>query len=236
MFLNACLFSSFLYFSHVLKSDCLTPDSAFFWRALIQFIRKKEAEVNELRVNSSMGAVVLHENDEVDDQNPVEQIADLIQPTVYKFTQSAADQQKDVKVFDEECIVEQILIIGGLLDVSEEYGRRRLLSVVHDWITSQQVSANLAPQLLKLYAILEPSVKRRVNKVIEMISELCEPTEPEDPLPAPITTFHSSTILENCVSNKENEPRVNQTAISKKKEINIRLKVSCYCVCVCMCV
>ncbi|CAH8842031.1 unnamed protein product [Trichobilharzia szidati] len=227
--------ATYLTSDHVLKSDCLTPDSAFFWRALIQFTRKKEAEVNELLVNSS---VVHHENEEVDDQNPVEQIAELIQPSVCiyvdfaknivdKFLQSAADQQKDVKVFDEECIVEQILIIGGLLDISEEYGRRRLLSVVHDWITSQQVSANLAPQLLKLYAILEPNVRRRVNNVIEMISELCEPTEPDEPLPAPpVTTSDGATINEDCVSNEENEPRAIQTAISKKKEINIRLKIA----------
>lgn len=62
-----------------------------------------------------------------------------------------------------------------------------------------------------------------------MISELCDPVEPQNSLRSAISVPVESN--ENCCLTKETECTNLQPALSKKKEISIRLKVCYYCKC-----
>ncbi|CAH8645080.1 unnamed protein product [Heterobilharzia americana] len=170
-----------------LKADCLTSEATFFWRALVEFIDKKEK--NACRAKSNL-LVLNEDHDDDEESNVLQLLADLVQPSVTayvdlaksvveKLVQTVLAQEFDEKAIELECVVEQILSMASSLDLSDEFGRRRLVSLVREWITSQQVSGTLAPQLLKLYGILEPSSRRCVDNVIEMINELCYSVEPQ---------------------------------------------------------
>ncbi|CAH8666330.1 unnamed protein product [Schistosoma guineensis] len=226
---------NYLNSDRILKSDCLTPEATFFWRALVEFIHKRLTNVDDTTTTTIKSAVHLEHEEEDEENNPLQRLADLVQPSVSvyvdlaksvvdKLVQTVLAQEFDEKAIEQECVVEQILSMAGSLDLSDEFGRRRLVSLVHDWITSQQVSGTLAPQLLKLHAILEPSLRRRINSVIEMISELCDPVEPQNSLKSAISVPVESN--ENCCLTKETECTNLQPALSKKKEISIRLKIA----------
>ncbi|KAH8869569.1 Condensin complex subunit 3 [Schistosoma japonicum] len=221
-------YPNYLNSDRILKPDCLTPEATFFWRALVEFIHKKEISANNSVIKSSMQ----HE-DVNEESNSFQRLADLVQPSVSvyvdlaksavdKLVQAVLAQEFDEKAIEQECVVEQILSMAGSLDLSDEFGRRRLVSLVHDWITNQQVSGTLAPQLLKLHAILEPNLRRRVDNVVEMISELCDPVEPHT---SSSSVSVSTMSNENHCPTKDAEP-TNQPVLSKKKEINIRLKIA----------
>ncbi|VDP51522.1 unnamed protein product [Schistosoma curassoni] len=231
---------NYLNSDRILKSDCLTPEATFFWRALVEFIHKRQTNVDDTTTTTIKSVVHLEHEKEDEENNPLQRLADLVQPSVSvyvdlaksvvdKLVQTVLAQEFDEKAIEQECVVEQILSMAGSLDLSDEFGRRRLVSLVHDWITSQQVSGTLAPQLLKLHAILEPSLRRRINSVIEMISELCDPVEPQNSLRSAISVPVESN--ENCCLTKETECTNLQPTLSKKKEISIRLKVCYYCKC-----
>uniref|UniRef100_A0A094ZXB3 Condensin complex subunit 3 n=1 Tax=Schistosoma haematobium TaxID=6185 RepID=A0A094ZXB3_SCHHA len=226
---------NYLNSDRILKSDCLTPEATFFWRALVEFIHKRLTNVDDTTTTTIGSAVHLEHEEEDEENNPLQRLADLVQPSVSvyvdlaksvvdKLVQTVLAQEFDEKAIEQECVVEQILSMAGSLDLSDEFGRRRLVSLVHDWITSQQVSGTLAPQLLKLHAILEPSLRRRINSVIEMISELCDPVEPQNSLRSAISVPVESN--ENCCLTKETECTNLQPTLSKKKEISIRLKIA----------
>ncbi|KAK4475511.1 hypothetical protein MN116_002559 [Schistosoma mekongi] len=222
-------YPNYLTSDRILKPDFLTPEATFFWRALVEFIHKKEISANDTVIKSS----IQHRDDVNEESNSFQRLADLVQPSVSvyvdlaksavdKLVQAVLAQEFDEKAIEQESVVEQILSMAGSLDLSDEFGRRRLVSLVHDWITSQQVSGTLAPQLLKLHAILEPNLRRRVDSVVEMISELCDPVEPHSSLSSVSASIKSN---ENHCPTKNAEP-TNQSVLSKKKEINIRLKIA----------
>uniref|UniRef100_A0A3Q0KI66 Cnd3 domain-containing protein n=1 Tax=Schistosoma mansoni TaxID=6183 RepID=A0A3Q0KI66_SCHMA len=226
---------NYLTSDRILKSDCLTPEATFFWRALVEFIHKRQINANDTTTTTIKSAVHPEHEDNNEENNPLQRLADIVQPSVSvyvdlaktvvdKLVQTVLAQEFDEKAIEQECVVEQILSMAGSLDLSDEFGRRRLVSLVHDWITSQQVSGTLAPQLLKLHAILEPNLRRRINSVIEMISELCDPVEPQNSLGSAVSVPVESN--ENGCLTKETECTNQQPALSKKKEISIRLKIA----------
>ncbi|CAH8622248.1 unnamed protein product [Heterobilharzia americana] len=216
--------------TRTLKADCLTSEGTFFWRALVEFIVKKEKNTSGVGNN----ALVPNEDpDDGEESNALQLLADLVQPSVSayvdlaksvveKLVQTVLAQEFDEKAIEQECIVEQILSMASSLDLSDEFGRRRLVLLVREWITSQQVSGSLAPQLLKLYGILEPSSRRCINDVIEMISELCDPVEPQNPVSVPNELVNSCTDTTTI----GREIRTDQPALSKKKDLDLRLKIA----------
>ncbi|CAH8616661.1 unnamed protein product [Heterobilharzia americana] len=226
-----------------LKADCLTSEATFFWRALVEFIDKKEK--NACRAKSNL-LVLNEDHDDDEESNVLQLLADLVQPSVTayvdlaksvveKLVQTVLAQEFDEKAIELECVVEQILSMASSLDLSDEFGRRRLVSLVREWITSQQVSGTLAPQLLKLYGILEPSSRRCVDNVIEMINELCYSVEPQSAAYVPnelvnscttTTTTTTTTSTNTTTTTTSAKIFTDQPALSRKKEIDLRLKIA----------
>lgn len=77
---------------------------------------------------------------------------------VEALVKTMAAGEFDERAMEQEFVVDQILRLSTSLDLSDEFGRRRLVALVRHWITSPHVPSTLSEQLLRLYAVLEPKV------------------------------------------------------------------------------
>lgn len=74
---------------------------------------------------------------------------------VDKLVELISNHEYNEKAMEQECIVKQILLVAMYLDLSDEFGRRRLVSLVRYWIINPQVPSTLISQFLQLYALFE---------------------------------------------------------------------------------
>lgn len=59
---------------------------------------------------------------------------------------------------EAESVLEHVLLLCESLDLSDEFGRRRLFDVVRGWLVCPQVPASLTKFLLQIYFNLESNV------------------------------------------------------------------------------
>ncbi|KAF8560824.1 hypothetical protein P879_08770 [Paragonimus westermani] len=227
-----------------LNIESHTAEAAFFWRALVEFLHKRAIKAKpELSCSPSRLAPTesprpeeIAQTEQACTTTSVESIlpsvtayVDMTKRLVDRLVEMVLAGDFDEKTMEQECVVENVLRLAHSIDLSDEFGRRRLVTLIHDWITSPTVPNTLSPHLLKVHALLEPSLRKRINSVIEMISELCDPVEPP-PLsasnppsvqaPDGITNNQPSTDGINGVN--EAKPPV----IGKEEERAIRLKIA----------
>ncbi|CAL8077468.1 unnamed protein product [Calicophoron daubneyi] len=222
--------------NHILKVDCMNSESAFFWRALIEFLAKRQSDVPPISTTSTELDNDMEDKGDTEAELPlidsvlpsVSPYVDLIKWLIEKLVQSVVAEEFDEKTMELECVVLQVLRIASSLDLSDEFGRRRLVSLVHNWITSPTVPDTLSPQLLKAYALLEPDLRKRVANVIEMISELCDPTEPIQSAGASSSCTEQGAKMSPLVDGVPETKNVDKVVaeISKETERNIRLKIA----------
>ncbi|VDL90206.1 unnamed protein product [Schistocephalus solidus] len=71
-----------------------------------------------------------------------------------------ADLDYNENIMEAECVLEHVFHFCDSLDLSDEFGRRRLYDVVRNWLVNPNVPASLTAFLLKLYFNIEISVVR----------------------------------------------------------------------------
>ncbi|VDN09516.1 unnamed protein product [Dibothriocephalus latus] len=69
-----------------------------------------------------------------------------------------ADLDYNENIMEAECVLEHVFHFCDSLDLSDEFGRRRLYTVVRNWLVNQNVPASLTAFLLKLYFNIETNV------------------------------------------------------------------------------
>lgn len=79
-----------------------------------------------------------------------------------------ADVDYNENVMEAECVLEHVLMVSESLDLSDEFGRRRLLDVVRTWLVCPQVPASLTKYLLEIYFKLETNVVSLEGEIIFM--------------------------------------------------------------------
>ncbi|TPP65756.1 Condensin complex subunit 3 [Fasciola gigantica] len=237
--------TTYLTEERVLKNDCITSESSFFWRALVELLVKRQTIVPAS--NHSVA-----QKDKITDSSDADQSSDafstdadsnipllemvmpsivgyitLIKGLISRLVTNVLSEEFDEHTMELECVVVQVLQLASALDLSDEFGRRSLVSLVRDWITSPTVPNTLSPPLLKLHALLEPKLRKRINDVIEMISELCDPVEP------PLVSLQTTTMdasnnadLASGVAPTEQNAAPEPVVLSKVDERNIRLKIA----------
>ncbi|KAF5400086.1 hypothetical protein PHET_06625 [Paragonimus heterotremus] len=221
-----------------------TAEAAFFWRALVEFLHKRANKAKSgppcspLRLASteSPGPDDNAQTEQASTTISVESIlpsvsayVDMTKRLVDHLVEMVLAGDFDEKTMEQECVVEHVLRLAHSIDLSDEFGRRRLVTLIHDWITSPTVPNTLSPHLLKVHALLEPSLRKRINNVIEMISELCDPVEP----PLLSASIPLSVQAPDGITN--NQPSAdgingvivtNPPVIGKEEERAIRLKIA----------
>ncbi|THD23620.1 Condensin complex subunit 3 [Fasciola hepatica] len=237
--------TTYLTEERVLKSDCITSESSFFWRALVELLVKRQTIVTASNHSVAQKDKITGGSDADQSSDTFSTDADsnvpllemvmpsivayitLIKGLISRLVTNVLSEEFDEHTMELECVVVQVLQLASALDLSDEFGRRSLVSLVRDWITSPTVPNTLSPPLLKLHALLEPKLRKRINDVIEMISELCDPVEP------PVVSLQTTTMdssnnadLASRAAPTEQNIAPEQVVLSKVDERNIRLKIA----------
>ncbi|XP_077992118.1 condensin complex subunit 3-like [Glandiceps talaboti] len=151
----------------MMDSDNLTCESALYWRCLCQYIK-------------SLGTA---EEGNLEKLVPtLSQLCDYVQDYMEKIkpSENIGNVEETLK---QEFIAQQLLLLIGVLDLSDEFGRKRLDKLVHDMLVSPDISASLVKLLLDCFNKLHRDSDSRIEKIAEIVSDIREPiTVVENPV------------------------------------------------------
>ncbi|XP_065261188.1 condensin complex subunit 3 [Emys orbicularis] len=142
----------------------LTAESALYWRSLCEYLKSKGEEGEAL----------------------MEQI--LSEPATYSdyllsYLQNmpvlSEEQREDFSCIEnlltKEFIGQQLILIIGCMDTTEEGGRKRLLAVLQEILILPTTSTSLISSLVERLLSIIKDDDRRIHTVAEIISEVREP-------------------------------------------------------------
>ncbi|KAM3184054.1 hypothetical protein ACTXT7_009141 [Hymenolepis weldensis] len=173
--------------NHIPKPDRCSVECVFFWRVIFENLLKKQKACEESEDNGEGSNSNGKSSSLISSQ--IASLLELITPNVTNYVDFVisrvdcllallrADVDYNENVMEAECVLEHVLMVSESLDLSDEFGRRRLLDVVRAWLVCPQVPASLTKYLLEIYFKLETNVQNRVVKMTEMTSELLEAAE-----------------------------------------------------------
>ncbi|KAB7498381.1 Condensin complex subunit 3 [Armadillidium nasatum] len=152
----------------------LNTESAFYWRCLTKHLRSEKAEdqLDEILPDLSVFCNYLLEyfgRNSPEDEDP---------------------QETAVYLMEKEFVCQQLITMTSLFDLSDEVGRKSLCTLVHRLLISTSVGESCIKALSDVFSHLYSPVER-VNKLVEIISEIREAPEAE--------TEVVSSSLENTV-------------------------------------
>ncbi|VDP78881.1 unnamed protein product [Echinostoma caproni] len=128
---------------------------------------------------------------------------------IEQLVSKVVSEEFDEHTMELECVVAQVIQLASVLDLSDEFGRRRLVSLVRECITSPTVPNTLSPPLLKLYGLLETNLAMRVDHV--MISETALRCIIDCLLIFGFRPFHESKIRPNTAVAPTDEAAVTES-------------------------
>ncbi|XP_063165924.1 condensin complex subunit 3 [Candoia aspera] len=136
----------------------LTAESALYWKTLCEYLKSKGEEFLE----------------------PV-----LPEPAIYadyllsyfQSVQVLSEEEKEdmtciEQLMTKEFIGQQLVLMIGCMDITEEGGRKRMLSVLQEILMVPASSVSLVPHLMEKLLCLLKDDDRRIQMVAEIISEV----------------------------------------------------------------
>ncbi|KAH9280698.1 Condensin complex subunit 3 [Echinococcus granulosus] len=176
---------------HIPKPDRCSVECVFFWRVIIEYLLKRQNadDTSEVNNQGEEGGQISHAATTSSSPGQIAALLERITPSVSDYVNFIihrvdsllvllrADVDYNENVMEAESVLEHVLLLCESLDLSDEFGRRRLFDVVRGWLVCPQVPASLTKFLLQIYFNLESNVQNRVLKVAEMTSELLESAE-----------------------------------------------------------
>uniref|UniRef100_A0A8D0L520 Non-SMC condensin I complex subunit G n=1 Tax=Sphenodon punctatus TaxID=8508 RepID=A0A8D0L520_SPHPU len=145
----------------LIKVEELTAESALYWRALSEYLKSKGDEGEEC----------------------LEQI--LPEPAVYadyllSYLQNMPvlreEEREDITCIEnlmtKEFIGQQLILIIGCMDTTEEGGRKRLLGVLQEILMLSTTSTSLIPSLVERLLSVIKDDDQRIQTIAEIISEI----------------------------------------------------------------
>uniref|UniRef100_A0A672LY22 Non-SMC condensin I complex, subunit G n=1 Tax=Sinocyclocheilus grahami TaxID=75366 RepID=A0A672LY22_SINGR len=137
--------------------DSLTCENVLYWRALCEFVKNKGNEGEELLEQLLPEAAIF---------------AEYLYSYLKSITQLSEEQRADMTqlemVMTQEYIGQQLILLVGCLDTSEEGGRKRMVAVLQDILLMPNTPTSLIGLLVeKLIGILRDDAQK-----IQMVS-LC---------------------------------------------------------------
>nr|XP_006813156.1 PREDICTED: condensin complex subunit 3-like [Saccoglossus kowalevskii] len=143
----------------VIDEDSLDCESALYWKCLCQHI-KSLGDAGDEYLEKLLPTL--------------SQFCDYVQSYMVKIKPSKNLDNVE-ETLRQEFIAQQLLILAGVLDLTDEVGRKRLDKLVHDMLVSPDISASLVKFLLERFNDLHSDVNSRITKVAEIISDVREP-------------------------------------------------------------
>ncbi|KAL5107706.1 Condensin complex subunit 3 [Taenia crassiceps] len=212
---------------HIPKTDRCSVECVFFWRVIIEYLLKRQNADDEIgNTNNQVeeGGQISHTTSSslpgqfaVLLERITPSVSDYVNFIIYRVDSLLvllrADVDYNENVMEAESVLEHVLLLCESLDLSDEFGRRRLFDVVRGWLVCPQVPASLTKFLLQIYFNLEPNVQNRVLKVAEMTSELLESAEEA----AKKQTYSVQPITSAAVGTNNNQGDTPSRALSDGK-------------------
>uniref|UniRef100_A0A673GVW2 Condensin complex subunit 3-like n=1 Tax=Sinocyclocheilus rhinocerous TaxID=307959 RepID=A0A673GVW2_9TELE len=147
--------------------DSLTCENVLYWRALCEFVKNKGNEGEELLEQLLPEAAIF---------------AEYLYSYLKSITQLSEEQRADMTqlemVMTQEYIGQQLILLVGCLDISEEGGRKRMVAVLQDILLMPNTPTSLIGLLVeKLIGIVRDDAQK-IQMVAEIISDVREPILP----------------------------------------------------------
>ncbi|KAG9266155.1 condensin complex subunit 3 isoform X2 [Astyanax mexicanus] len=168
--------------------DALTCENVLYWRSLCEFVKAKGDEGEELLEKLLPEPAIF-----------AEYLYSYLKSIPLLTEEQRADMGQLELVMTKEFIGQQLILLVGCLDTTEEGGRKRVLTVLQEMLLLPNTPLSLIGQLVqKLVGILRDD-QQRIAVVAEIISDVREPMVP---------------ILE---SENDNEKRKKQVKLAEMK-------------------
>ncbi|XP_067893907.1 condensin complex subunit 3 [Heterodontus francisci] len=148
----------------VISAENLTCENALYWRCLCKYIKskgdEKEEALEKLLPEAAIYATYL--------------LSYLKNLPILKESQRAEFAQIE-EVMKKEFISQQLVVLVGCLDMSEEGGRKCLLSVLQEILVLPNTPSSLIALLMEQLLCIQKDDDRRVRLVAEIISDVRKP-------------------------------------------------------------
>ncbi|EDO49280.1 predicted protein, partial [Nematostella vectensis] len=134
--------------------DALDSETAFYWRCLGQHLKSLGVEGEEL--------------------------LDTLLPEVTAFCQFTeghftSPPEITSEKLQETFIATQLLLLAGVMDLSDEVGRKRLGQLVHELLVSPNIPEQLVHVLHSRFIDVEPDEETRIQELVEIIADVQQP-------------------------------------------------------------
>ncbi|KAM6440516.1 condensin complex subunit 3 isoform 2-T3 [Liasis olivaceus] len=144
----------------------LTAEGALYWKTLCKYLKSKEEEFLE----HVLPEPAIY--------------ADYLLSYFQSIQVCTKEEEEDLACIEQlmtkEFIGQQLILMIGCMDVTEEGGRKRMLSVLQEILMIPTMSASLVPYLMEKLLCLLKDDDRRIQMVAEIISEVQEAIVTED--------------------------------------------------------
>uniref|UniRef100_A0A671KYF3 Non-SMC condensin I complex, subunit G n=1 Tax=Sinocyclocheilus anshuiensis TaxID=1608454 RepID=A0A671KYF3_9TELE len=147
--------------------DSLTCENVLYWRALCEFVKSKGNEGEELLEQLLPEAAIF---------------AEYLYSYLRSITQLSEEQKADMTqlemAMNQEFVGQQLIMLVGCLDSSEEGGRKRTVAVLKEILVMPNTPTSLIGLLVeKLIGLLRDETQK-IQMVAEIISDVREPILP----------------------------------------------------------
>ncbi|XP_025034179.1 condensin complex subunit 3 isoform X2 [Pelodiscus sinensis] len=142
----------------------LTAESALYWRSLCEYLNSK-GEEGEAFMEKILPEPAIY--------------ADYLLSYLQNMPVLSEEQREDFSCIEnlmtKEFIGQQLILIVGCMDTSEEGGRKRLLAVLQEILILPTTSTSLVSSLVERLLSMIKDDDQRIQTVAEIISEVREP-------------------------------------------------------------
>ncbi|XP_026059524.1 condensin complex subunit 3-like isoform X3 [Carassius auratus] len=147
--------------------DSLTCENVLYWRALCEFVKSKGNEGEELLEQLLPEAAIF---------------AEYLYSYLRSITGLSEEQKADMTQLEmamtQEFVGQQLILLVGCLDSSEEGGRKRMVAVLQEILVMPNTPTSLIGLLVeKLIGLLRDETQK-IRMVAEIISDVREPILP----------------------------------------------------------
>uniref|UniRef100_A0A0X3NLI9 Condensin complex subunit 3 n=3 Tax=Schistocephalus solidus TaxID=70667 RepID=A0A0X3NLI9_SCHSO len=161
---------------HLPRQETCSVECVFFWRVVVEHLQQWSEESNSsenTRLSRHQASALLESM-----VPSVEDYVNFVTQRVNSLLELlCADVDYNENMVEAECVLEHVFEFCDALDLSDEFGRRRLCDALRGWLVSPKVPPRLVGPLLARCFHLNPNVRSCVQMVAESISELLDLAE-----------------------------------------------------------
>ncbi|PFX25708.1 condensin complex subunit 3-like [Stylophora pistillata] len=140
--------------------EVLDAETVFYWRCLGEHLKSMgvngEALLDELLPEVSV-------------------FCKYIQGYVDNCLSKTSSEESDHSRSQQNFVTKQLLILVGVMDLSDEVGRKNLCQMIHDLLVHAEIQESLVDVLHDRYIDVQPEESSRIQELVEIIADVRQP-------------------------------------------------------------